>query len=344
LNNIKPINLFSFATKELTQDAFIAWLSSWACVSQAERSKPLHLTGRKLLAALFSLHRVTLPQEIQNVKSQCQFKRADILIEVNDNYVLMIEDKIHDSERGEQLSRTLEAVKAHYKEKGQYQVLPIYFKTGDQSDLEKVFESEYKIFDRKAFLEILKFGIQCGVTSDIFMDYYDWLQHLEDDVEAYRTMPLSQWQFNQWKGFFKALKSTRKFLQSNWDYVSNPQGGFMGFWWGFQDLGENCSLYLQIEEKKLCFKIEVPKEMEASKKKQLQLAWSERIIEAARNKNQYVHAFNLRIGRWMTVASLHEDSFIGKSEGVLDFEKTVMLLKSAEEIVNLAIQQQKVAA
>lgn len=342
----KPHNLYYYATKELSQDAFIAWLSRWACESRKEINPVLHETAQKFIEKLLSLHGVALPQGIQKILSDCQVKRADILIEVNDTHALMIEDKIHASEHRNQLYNTRKAIEAHYE--GKLKVLPIYFKTGDQSNLENVREkSGYAIFGRKEFLEILHFGIQRGVKSDIFMDYFYWLQDIEDDVEKYKTKPIPEWQHNQWIGFFRALEATNKFTKCGWDYVANPSGGFMGFWWGDFKIGENCTLYLQIEQKKLCFKIAVPKEMESSEKKTLQYAWSDRIIKAAGDEIKNIRAFNLRIGTWMTVASVHDDSFIAKSDetnSILDFEETVRLLKIAENVANIAIQQHNLAA
>ena len=45
-------------------------------------------------------------------------------------------------------------------------------------------------------------------------------------------------------------------IKGEWAYVSNPRGGFIGFWWHWKT-DANCKQYIQLEHEKLCFKIEV---------------------------------------------------------------------------------------
>ena len=49
----KP-NLFEFATKELSQDAFICWLLTWAHPRHRTDDEVLHRTGRALLEGLLA--------------------------------------------------------------------------------------------------------------------------------------------------------------------------------------------------------------------------------------------------------------------------------------------------
>jgi hypothetical protein len=223
------------------QDAFIAWLASWACASQAHENPPLHQTGRRLLEALFACHGVPAPAASATVRARCQVNRIDVLIEVDTTYALLIEDKLYSAEHSEQLRRYATSL-ATEKAKTGCTVLPIYFKTGDQSDLQAVLDSGYRVFDRSAFLQVLEFGIAQGVTSDIFRDYYSWLQSLEDAVEAFRVTPPGAWTSAQWTGFFKALQATGVFSGCSWGYVPNRQGGFMGFWWEDLEIGAVLSL------------------------------------------------------------------------------------------------------
>jgi hypothetical protein len=42
-------NLFDFATRELSQDAFICWLASWANPAFKEQNETLHATATAFL-------------------------------------------------------------------------------------------------------------------------------------------------------------------------------------------------------------------------------------------------------------------------------------------------------
>jgi hypothetical protein len=333
-----PPNLFRFAPRELSQDAFIAWLASWACPSQAHENRPLHQTGQKLLEALFACHGVAAPAGPTIVRARCQVDRIDVLIEIDTTYAILIEDKLYSAEHSDQLRRYATRLTAE-KAKTECTVLPIYFKTGDQSNLRAVFDSGYRVFDRQAFLRVLEFGMAQGVTSDIFRDYYTWLQSLEDAVEAFRVTPLSVWTAAQWTGFFKALQATGVFSGCGWDYVPNRQGGFMGFWWGNLKIAPDCHLYLQLEEQKLCFKIAVPETMADADRRALQSAWNQRIITAADESGLSVHARHLRPGRWMTVASVAGDirQTSSAAPDILDFTETLNLMQRAEAVARSAL-------
>jgi hypothetical protein len=115
----------------------------------------------------------------------------------------------------------------------------------------------------------------------------------------------------------------------HWDYVANPSGGFLGFWWKFRG-DKNCEQYLQLEQKKLCFKIYVK---HASERRALRSRWHRRIIEKS-------EGFNLRItkpnrfgsGQYMTVCIFEGDYRVSKN-GVIDLEATLDRLRKAEDLL-----------
>ena len=55
-------NLFEFATSELSQDAVLCWLASWAGPEAAGSDPHLTALGREFLAALFRTHARELPE------------------------------------------------------------------------------------------------------------------------------------------------------------------------------------------------------------------------------------------------------------------------------------------
>lgn len=103
MNIIKP-NIFSFATSELTQDAFIGWLCAWANPKYKDLNPALNSTARSLLEIFFSKHDKSLP-EIKELNVVTQWMRIDVFIEINEEYFIIIENKVHSSEHSDQLAR-----------------------------------------------------------------------------------------------------------------------------------------------------------------------------------------------------------------------------------------------
>ena len=57
-------------------------------------------------------------------------------------------------------------------------------------------------------------------------------------------------------GFYKRLQRELSSDSIEWDYVANASGGFLGAWWHSKSW-EGQTVYLQIEQGPLCFKIGV---------------------------------------------------------------------------------------
>jgi hypothetical protein len=81
-------NLFAFATSELSQDAAIAWLLSWADPAHARVAPVLHAAGSDLLAAIFAKHGLAAPEASATVVAERQFHRIDVLVRVGDTAVI----------------------------------------------------------------------------------------------------------------------------------------------------------------------------------------------------------------------------------------------------------------
>jgi hypothetical protein len=61
-------NLFSHATKELSQDAFLCWLLDWANKAYAQTDPQMHRAGRMFLNALLAKHGI-LPVDSPRIES-----------------------------------------------------------------------------------------------------------------------------------------------------------------------------------------------------------------------------------------------------------------------------------
>ncbi len=307
----KP-NLFNFATSELSQDAFICWLLSWAKPCYKTSHPQLNACATDILRVCFEKHECEFPSEIQSVEISKQDVNIDVLCVVNGLFAVLIEDKTHTSQHSDQLQRYFDGVRNRGFAAGN--ILPIYFKTRDQSNYGPVTAAGYQPFLRGDLLAIL--NQYESVDSDIFQDFRACLNEVEYEVQSFRRLPLQEWKWNSWIGFYVEMK--KAFPDGNWDYVANPSGGFLGFWFSWHQ-----NAYLQLEQEKFCFKIEVDdREQQSSERQQ----WHEAILSAGT-----AAGFNLRkpdrfgLGSYMTVCVLNEE-YRKTKDGVLDFEATIELI------------------
>ena len=75
-------NLYGFATKELAQDATIAYILAWAKPEYRESHPSMHALGTKFLCRLLATQEVDLPP-VETLCIQTQVDRIDILVTIN---------------------------------------------------------------------------------------------------------------------------------------------------------------------------------------------------------------------------------------------------------------------
>ncbi|MDE0158056.1 MAG: PD-(D/E)XK nuclease family protein [Gammaproteobacteria bacterium] len=339
-------NLFNYGYKELTQDAFICWLIKWAYYNGTkDEGLKIQKCGLDFVNALFAKHGKEAPHPLEpdKVKIWQQDNSIDVLARIG-KYVLLVEDKTGTKEHGKQLNDYYKKVLNEKTKAGKVNkedILPIYLKTGNQPLGDKLRiegSTEYKVFERKDFLDVIK---PCYEAHSIISDFYNHLMHKEEATNSYekwRENDNENKEINYWsscEGFFRELenhlvvinkdnsmvgfdeiKNTWKRSWSNgnlgvwgWDRVNNRSGGFFGFWWYFKTV-ESCevdvAIYLQLEIKhdkpedgKLCFKVDAG-ELDKGLRSKIKWDCHSRILKAG---NKLLRKPNvMRIGRWMTVA------------------------------------------
>ncbi len=141
---------------------------------------------------------------------------------------------------------------------------------------------------------------------------------------------------------------------SNWGYVANPNGGFMGFWWYWKvHHGLNCELYLQIESGwRLQIRVNrLPDEDKNYEKVTKDLMWDAWFaIEAA----AAAPAFDLiqinksgryRGGKMASVADVtfyDKDTYLAsKSDGIIHMPGTKRNLQLAMQLVDAVCTRSK---
>lgn len=318
---MKP-NLFKWATSELSQDAFICWLIEWA--KPEHKGELLNQCASKLIEDISDIE----PSTIENLDVKRQYKNIDILVVVNENKAILIEDKVHTKNHGNQLLRYAELLGKEFEKEN---ISLVYFKTGDQSNYREVEEKGYRTYKRSDFLSLLKSGEKEGIKNEIFLDFLTYLNRIDDSVNSYQNLPISEWHWDSWKGFYIELQKQLK--QGDWDYVPQKNGGFLGFWWNgnskeFDDT--KFEYYLQLEQSKLCFKL-YPHNRERAR--EIRSFYRSLLYSKAEEHNIRIYQ-NGRIGNYMTVAALSEDVRKTDENGIIDIEKTIQEIKRIQKMIN----------
>jgi len=220
-------NLFSFAPSELSQDAFICWLLSWADPELSGVNSSLHETAHDFIEALLAKHDRTHDRsDPSSIETRRQYRNADIVAVIGGKTAILIEDKVGSHAHSDQLDRYRLMLEEEF---GRSNIVPIYLKTGGQSDYQRARDAGYEPFLRADFLKVLDSGASRGLSSDIFHDFRSYLQDLDKKVRSFETVPVGKWPQDAWKGFFQVLQA--QLGDGSWKYVPNQSGGFMGFWW-----------------------------------------------------------------------------------------------------------------
>ena len=315
-------NIFSYATSELSQDAMIVWLLQWASPEYGEADPDLHRTGKEFVRLLAGK---SDDFHIESVSVGRQWENIDIWAEINDNTFLIIEDKTGTTIHDDQLERYKISVKREYSGK-RTDLCYAYVKTSEEprSVLMSIEQSGFKTISRAEILRCLN-GYRGNDT--LMVSYRKHLQGIEDSVMSYKTLPEKKWGWNAWQGFYKELES-RVDIDS-WGYVANPSGGFLGAWWHFID-EKDCTMYLQLEQGKLCFKISYEGEGDRS---EVRFREHIKLMKLAQGRFPEIRRPDrFGTGTYMTIAVVDEESLFGN--GPVNFDNLTTKLKEYETLVD----------
>jgi len=207
MSTMKP-NIFTYATKELSQDAFFAWYFRWADPSMIGDSELQH-SAQELLYTYISDYTTN----IISVDIKRQYNHIDLLVIVNQDIYIIIEDKIYSGIHNNQLERYWNSISSNKK-------IGLFIKTGVDSDSEisKVGKCNYHYISRLKLLEHFK---RCNSSNDIFVSYRDYWQEIENKRRSFKNN--YRWEVGHVLGFYQELSKHLK--NSNMHYAANPRGG-----------------------------------------------------------------------------------------------------------------------
>lgn len=172
-------NLFNYATKELSQDAFLMWLiANYNC----EEDKQLKNASRKFICKLFEINNFDINEnDILNAKVYPQENKIDIYaiidIKGKGKYGIFIEDKTSSFEHNQlvKYNKNIENIKN--SDKLDY-VLKIFYKSHliDNEERKRINDAKWKEF---SFDEIYNFfGKYMDVNNIILSQYANYVINL----------------------------------------------------------------------------------------------------------------------------------------------------------------------
>src|SRR5688572_979090 len=162
---MKP-NIFDYAAKEHSQDAFVAWLLNYADPSRRDGTytsddESLFVCGKKLIREMLFTHDITIDSRIAKVRAECHRKGIDIWAEVElenrKKYLIIIEHKASTALHAEQLEKYKAAAASYCRINGFESPVCIYLKTRNENgaDLEDVWRTGFSVITRRTLVFLM---------------------------------------------------------------------------------------------------------------------------------------------------------------------------------------------
>lgn len=195
-------NLFNYATKELSQDAFLMWLmANYNC----EEDKQLKDASRKFICKLFAINNIDINEnDILNAEVYPQKNKIDIyaIIDIKNKgkYGVFIEDKTSSFEHNQLAKYNNNIKKIKNSDKLNY-VLKIFYKSHliNNEERKRIIDAEWTEF---SFDKIYNFFIEYKDANNIILSQYSkYLEKLYLDSNN-KEKPNDN-NINAWESYFR---------------------------------------------------------------------------------------------------------------------------------------------
>lgn len=258
-------NIFDFATKELSQDAFLSWFIS-NC--NEDGIKEFSYEFINLITdyhfKVGDIKKVQIKQQENNMDMIVDFWTSEDL-NPQSHYVIIIEDKTISSAHSGQLKRYAEIMNGWntnepgYKERRR----KVFYKVNKETDQDKLEIKEgdkgFETNDcwRPFYIDdIYKFFSKIPLTkSEILNSYVEHIKQIYNDLNVVSDKPMSEWNYNNYVTFFeKVIKE--KFFKKGYDcdsWSSQYQGRLVSFVFCYRSNPQNTRLNKQVTEDMPCF-------------------------------------------------------------------------------------------
>jgi hypothetical protein len=198
---MKP-NIFSYATSELSQDAFFCWLLEWSKDEYAgEELNKISLDFINYILEKTNNEKIISINKIEIIRQEA---KIDFYAKINNKLIILFEDKIGTQPHDNQLLRYRKYIENKYKN---YHISYVYIKSGIiwKKESEKISEANYLAIDIVEILKILK----NTTSNDIYYDYIQAIVLKQNTINSYNSLQFNEWRYNNdtWLGFYAYLES-----------------------------------------------------------------------------------------------------------------------------------------
>ncbi len=323
----KP-NIFSWATSELSQDAFICWLLSWSKEEYKESNPALYSRARKFLDFIIFPERNPDDFQVETIEIRKNYKKIDVLVNINNKLVFLIENNVDTQKHDNQLKRYSDEIQVEFRK---HQILKIYFKTDYIWKIEKidVEENGYKTID---LIQVKDLLIEDS-GSDIYDDFCSNIQSKLDIYKSYKTEPFDRNNFDLLKGFLYDLSLTDLGYVGFGKYHTGTMSWYIIDWKADFRL-KDCHVSLEIFRGELMVKAHVY--TDKVKKKD----YRNMFYRLSKKFPQYDTEDITKLGRDMTILRINEFPVLNELE-LIDFDATLNKLKEISTNFNEVIDTLK---
>lgn len=275
-------------------------------------------------------------KEIINIEAGRQWENIDIWAEIffidGTKTLLVIEDKTFSGEHSNQLERYKKQAEDYCSAEG-FDLICTYFKIGSEPtrDINAIKEKGFHIVTRKEIITCLQ--PYRDAEHSILKDFTAYIDDLEAAHLAFETLPIEKWENLAWVGFYQYVEANMKIHW--WHYVNNPSGGFWNLCLTWEYWNNTIPVYMQLEERKLCFKIALGEDETGLNNGQtdtnaLQELAHKILMQFAETRSettvQRPHPM-VRRGNYRTFAVIHTSSWYGDPQTIVGKDVLVDHLK-----------------
>lgn len=354
MKTVSPPNIFTYATKELSQDAFLCWLFCFADKQYKDSDfGELHRLAIELLKKFVDDHNL----EIKEIVVKKQENKIDIWVEINSNLLIIIEDKTNSQAGIGQLDKYFDTANKYCKTKKFLNPICIYFKTGNEAAI--VFERadlnrNWKYFSLNHLIQILATYAN-KINHPYFQDFFKinnekfkLNQNFEEHISKDKIKYLGN---NVIEAFYSRLELDQVF--KNWNY-NDSKGNRRYYSNDYSNKHGKANVYLQLDRMDLRLKVDLCKLRDEQGKsyKNFQTALKQNDVKSiysgvrsvfenhSKFKSIIVKPAKYALHNFLTFASIpHEFWMSFNSNGTINYSKTKDNIQSINNDLQEAITQ-----
>ena len=189
-------NIFKYATRELSQDAFLAWLINWINEPENDLNKGIRKLSKEFISNIIKSKTewVDLLKNDKDlkIKVELQYYNIDVLVQIynekTDKYLfVIIEDKVQSLEHDSQIDRYKNIVKEKYKDCKDEDILTCYYKPYDECGINLKKVDCIYVRKRQADDDDKIYGIyellqkyEQDINQEYFKDYLEYIKAIEE--------------------------------------------------------------------------------------------------------------------------------------------------------------------